>query len=124
MLKARLQHWAGYAVQMEHNVHLNPRSATNTVLEQKEDKRMSSQSAFLRIESPIPSNERLKSAIVNCISPDRGGASSLAANPFRFNVGVGRMAAGLDSHPPPGPSTIRSSAEAGRVEMQLPIECL
>ena len=33
---------------------------------------MLSQNVFLRIEAPIPSNVRLKSAIVNCISPDCG----------------------------------------------------
>jgi hypothetical protein len=38
---------------------------------------------FLRIESPRPSNERLRSAILNCICPECGGGLSLAADQLR-----------------------------------------
>lgn len=31
---------------------------------------------FLRIESPYPSNERLRSAFLNCICPECGGVSA------------------------------------------------
>lgn len=59
------------------------RSATNTVLEQKEDDRMFLQNSLLTIESPSRSNERLRSAILNCICPECGGGLSMAAEPLR-----------------------------------------
>src|SRR5947207_9961448 len=62
---------------------LDHRSATNTVLEEKEDDRMFSKNSLLRMESPIRSNERLKSAILNCICLKCGGGLSLAADQLR-----------------------------------------
>src|SRR3954447_14819171 len=48
---------------------------------QKEGERMLSQNPFLKFSTR--SNEHLKSAILNCICPECGGALSLAANQFR-----------------------------------------
>ena len=85
---------------------------------------MFSQNAFLRIEAPIPSNERLKSAIVNCISPDCGGSFVSGCKPVSISSRCGTDGGQSGFASANGPAAIRSSVEAGRLEMQLPIECL
>ena len=42
-----------------------------------------SQNPFLRMESPSRSNERLRSAILNCICPECGGGLSLTGDRLR-----------------------------------------
>lgn len=44
---------------------------------------MFSPNPFSRMESPSRSNERLRSAILNCICPECGGGLSLAADLLR-----------------------------------------